>query len=60
MELRLNTALDRFVREALNRKANLDLSNHANGQHGFDVLDDNARTREIIKRTIEFVKAHRQ
>ena len=58
-ETALNTALDSFVNEALNRKANLDLSNHANGQHGFDVLDDNARTREIIKRTIEFVKANR-
>ncbi len=29
--------------------ATLDFSNHAEGQHGFDVLDDNARTREIIR-----------
>lgn len=53
----LNAAVDSFVREAVNRSANLDFSNHASGQHGFDVLDDNARTREIIRRTLEFIKA---
>lgn len=55
----LNAAVDSFVQEALSKKATLDLSNHAEGQHGFDVLDDNERTREIIKRTLEFIKAHR-
>jgi hypothetical protein len=54
----LNEAVDSFVREAGLRKATLDFSNHAEGQHGFDVLDDNERTREIIKRTLEFIKAH--
>jgi acetyl esterase/lipase len=54
----LNVAVDRFIQQALFRKATLDFSNHAEGQHGFDVLDDNDRTREIIKRTLEFIKAH--
>jgi acetyl esterase/lipase len=54
----LNVAVDNFIHEAVSRKATLDFSNHAEGQHGFDVLDDNERTREIIKRTLEFVKAH--
>ena len=54
----VNEAVDSFVREAVFRKATLDFSNHAEGQHGFDVLDDNERTREIIKRTLEFIKAH--
>jgi acetyl esterase/lipase len=54
----LNIAVDNFIQKALSKKATLDFSNHAEGQHGFDVLDDNARTREIIKRTLEFVKAH--
>jgi acetyl esterase/lipase len=54
----LNIAVDSFIQKALARKATLDLSNHAEGQHGFDVLDDNERTREIIKRTLEFIKAH--
>ncbi len=54
----LNAAVDSFIQEALSKKTTLDFSNHADGQHGFDVLDDNERTREIIKRTLEFIKAH--
>ena len=54
----LNVAVDRFIQAAVSRKATLDFSNHAEGQHGFDVLDDNERTREIIRRTLEFIKAH--
>jgi acetyl esterase/lipase len=54
----LNVAVDSFIQKALSKKVTLDLSNHAEGQHGFDVLDDNERTREIIKRTLEFIKAH--
>jgi acetyl esterase/lipase len=54
----LNVAVDRFIQEALSKKATLDFSNHAEGQHGFDVLDDNERTREVIRQTLEFIKAH--
>jgi acetyl esterase/lipase len=54
----LNVAVDRFVQEAMTKNATLDLSNHAEGRHGFDTLDDLERTREIIKRTWEFIKAH--
>ncbi|HEX8491202.1 MAG TPA: alpha/beta hydrolase [Pyrinomonadaceae bacterium] len=57
-EAGFNVAVDRFIQEAVSRKATLDFSNHAEGQHGFDVLDNNERTREIIRRTIEFIKAH--
>ena len=53
----LNVAVDSFIQRALARKVTLDFSNHAEGQHGFDVLDDNPRTREIIARTLEFIKA---
>jgi len=52
----LNLAVDRFIQEAVAKKATLDFSNHAEGQHGFDVMDDNERTREIIRRTLEFIK----
>lgn len=54
----LNVAVDRFVQEAMTKNATLDLSNHAEGRHGFDTLEDLERTREIIKRTWEFIKAH--
>ena len=53
-----NVAVDSFIQKALSAKATLDFSNHAEGQHGFDVLDNNERTREIIRRTLEFIKAH--
>jgi acetyl esterase/lipase len=54
----LNVAVDRFIQEAMTKNATLDLSNHAEGRHGFDTLDDKERTREVIKRTLEFIKAH--
>ncbi len=53
-----NTGLDRFAQVALSRNVTLDLANHPTGHHGFDFEDDNDRSREIIKRTIEFIKLH--
>jgi acetyl esterase/lipase len=52
----LNAGIDRFVQEALAANASLDLFNHPAGRHGFDILDDDARSREIIARTIEFLR----
>ena len=54
----LNAGLDRFVQTALANNLTIDLANHAAGHHGFDIEDDNDRSREIIKRTLEFIKAH--
>jgi acetyl esterase/lipase len=53
-----NTSIDVFVREALAANVSLDLANHSNGQHGFDILDDDERSREIIGCAIAFAKAH--
>jgi len=52
----LNGGIDRFVQEALARGATLDLLNHPDGRHGFDILDDDARTKEILRRALEFLK----
>jgi acetyl esterase/lipase len=52
----LNGAMDRLVQEALARNLTLDLSNHVAGQRGFDVLNDDERTREIIRRTLDFIR----
>jgi acetyl esterase/lipase len=52
----LNGAIDRFVAAALARNAPLDLLNHPAGHHGFDVLDDDERSREILRRTLEFLR----
>jgi acetyl esterase/lipase len=54
----LNTTIDAFVAEGLKRNIAIDLSNHPEGHHGFDMLDDNARSREIIRRAMDFVKSH--
>jgi acetyl esterase/lipase len=53
----LNAAADRFVQEALARNAPIDFLNHPEGRHGFDILDDDDRSREIIARTLEFLRA---
>lgn len=55
----LNRVVDDFVREATVKNTNLDFINHGAGQHGFDVLNNDDRSREIIKRTLDFIKAHR-
>ena len=54
----VNTPIDLFVREALACNASLDLLNHQRGQHGFDILDDDPRSHEIIARAIAFAKEH--
>lgn len=56
----LNAGLDKFVQVALSENATIDVVNHASGHHGFDVEDDNDRSREIIKKTIDFIKTHSQ
>jgi acetyl esterase/lipase len=52
----INTSIDGFVREALAANVSIDLANHSGGQHGFDVLDDDERSREIIGRAFAFAK----
>jgi acetyl esterase/lipase len=54
----INTSIDTFIGAALTANVSLDLVNHADGQHGFDVLDDNERSREIIERAMAFAKVH--
>jgi dienelactone hydrolase len=40
----LNATIDRFAAEALRQNVSLDLLNHADGQHAFDILDDTGRS----------------
>jgi acetyl esterase/lipase len=54
----LNERIDRFVRQAIAANATLDFVNHPQGQHGFDLLDDDARSRHVIASTIAFIQAH--
>lgn len=52
----LNATLDAFVQVALTQNRLLEVLTHPHGQHGFDTRDDVPRTREIITRTLEFVR----
>jgi acetyl esterase/lipase len=55
---RLNGGIDHFVQAAVAAGAMLDLLNHPEGRHGFDILDDDARSRQIIRRTLDFLRDH--
>lgn len=50
----VNDSLKRFLDAALDH-AEIELLNHPAGEHGFDVLNDDARTRQIIARTLAFL-----
>ena len=47
---------DYFIATALSKDIPLTLVNYTDGQHGFDMYDDNDRSRSIIKTTLDFLK----
>lgn len=53
----LNQSIDTFVREALAARVDVDLVHHAQGEHGFDALNDDDRSRQIIARALDFARA---
>jgi acetyl esterase/lipase len=52
----LNEGIDRFVQTAVTGGATLNVLNHPGGRHGFDVLDDDARSKQIIRNTVQFLR----
>lgn len=54
----LNQSIDAFVAEALRQNAAIEVINYPEGRHAFDVLDDTGHTRQILQRTLEFLKTH--
>jgi len=51
----VNEPLKRFLDAALAHDVNLELLNHPKGEHAFDIRNDDARTRQIIARTLAFL-----
>jgi acetyl esterase/lipase len=51
----INATVDAFVREAKAHDAPLQVIEHPTGQHGFDVRDDDDRSREVIAAAIRFI-----
>jgi dienelactone hydrolase len=54
----INKGIDAFAAKALAADAQLTLVNYVDGQHGFDLLDDNDQSREVIRQTLDFMKFH--
>jgi acetyl esterase/lipase len=55
---RINQSVDEFVLGTVKGGVDLDLLTLPHGQHGFDVRDDTPRSREVIERTVAFVRAN--
>jgi len=53
----LNAWMEKFLDAAIENNAPLTLMIHASGAHGFENQDDDARSREILRAAIEFLKA---
>jgi acetyl esterase/lipase len=54
----LNRGIDKLVSEALGKNAMIDVMNHPTGRHGFDIIDSDERSREIIRHALEFLRFH--
>jgi acetyl esterase/lipase len=54
----LNSIIDNFIVKAFAQNVSITAVNHATGHHSFDILDNNERSREIIKQTLDFIKTH--
>jgi acetyl esterase/lipase len=56
-DARLNEAMERFATRALRLHAPLDLLVHPQGLHGFDILNPDDRSRDIIARAFAVIAA---
>jgi acetyl esterase/lipase len=54
----LNKSIDSLLTAAIAKNVSLDFMNHTTGHHAFDILDDNVRTHEIIRTTLDFMQTH--
>jgi hypothetical protein len=55
---RLNDSIDRFAAEALAKNLPLTLANHAAAAHAFDLFEDSAASREVIRQEVAFLAFH--
>jgi acetyl esterase/lipase len=55
-EKSINQRIDLFIKDAIAKNLRLELINYSEGKHAFDLFDDKPETREIIRKTFEFIK----
>jgi len=54
----LNVGMDQFIAAALTANAPVTVVNHPVGEHGFDMMNDDDRSREIIRGLLAFLRTH--
>jgi acetyl esterase/lipase len=54
----MNDSIDRFIARAILANANVVVWNHPEGVHGFDNQNNDARSREIVRAVLSFMKEH--
>ena len=52
----LNATVDAFLTAAVAGGVTIDLLTHPTGRHGFDIFDDDDRSRAVIRRTVAFLR----
>jgi len=52
----LNTGIDNFIQSSLQQDTHLELINYLNGIHAFDIFTNTDQSKDIIVRTVEFLK----
>lgn len=52
----VNKSIDKFIQEAEANSIKYDYVIHNTGGHAFDVMNDNNETRNVIRKTLEFIK----
>jgi hypothetical protein len=54
----VNESIDAFVTRAVAANLPLTFANHAEGPHGFELFDDSAATRAIVRQALGFMQDH--
>lgn len=54
----LNASLDRFLSEAVTHNLPVTFTNHPTAPHAFDLFDESATTREVVRRVLAFLRFH--
>lgn len=57
-QVRFNDAIDRFTSEAFRRNVPVQVVKYPSEQHSFDTRDDMEKSRAIVPRTIDFIRAY--
>ena len=52
----LNESIDRFVASAVAANRPITLVNHATGPHAFDLIDESAASRAIVRQVLAFLR----